>query len=188
MMIVMSSISNGEIMGFMDITTRSIQHKLYYIVNILQFRHWHDTMLLSTYIKETKGYDLHARRRILHCGGDFPNPSDSRGLSYAPLTAKQNARLQSGWLLEDQQSRVSRVHDQEKEYPSRRQTEINKATYQWWHRTIKNFTAVRLTSMRAANFQMTTHRITLPVYSIADCHRASQWLYKRRVHDRKVYS
>lgn len=104
--------------------------------NTLQYRHRH-AIILTDQGKETRNGDLYARNgRILYTRAAIRDPHDCRGLGDAPLTNQETTRIQSSWLLESQQSRVSRVHVEEEKHPSRRRQQKIKATA-WWQTTIE---------------------------------------------------
>lgn len=137
--------------------------------NTLQYRHGYGIMLADNG-KETQDGDLYARNgRILYTRAAGRDPHDCRGLSDAPLTDQETARLQSGWFLESQQNRVSRVHGKEEKYPSRRPgPEINKASFCWqW--TINKFTAVWLSLMRSGQLAKDNPWMLLLIFILHSC-------------------
>jgi hypothetical protein len=154
--------------------------------NTLQYRHGCG-ILFTDNGKETQDGDLYARNgRILYTRAVIRDPYDCRGLGYSPSANQETTRLQSGWLLENQQSRVSRVYGKEEKYPSRR-PEINKAgTYR--HMTTNKLTAVN-SPLTAWNPHRSEPYNLLPISSIQQTLSICKVCYTRVVgmHRKEVY-
>jgi hypothetical protein len=126
--------------------------------------------------------------RSTHDGRSTPSTSQRSWME--PLLSHG---LQQGILLCSEVAAQRNLHSprfkarQDNRRPSARKTsqgQINKATYQWWQRTINKITAFRSSAL-LWKVKANDPGKLIPIFSIAACPKTSQWLYKMWVHDER---